>query len=61
MMKVFGCLSLFSPSPANLSTFQLGDLAGRWGVLTTINGSVSQRAIFDHYGKQRHVQQAHLV
>jgi Cu/Zn superoxide dismutase len=40
---------LYHPSPANLSTFQIGDLAGKWGALTSVNGSIEPRAIFEHY------------
>lgn len=40
---------LYHPNPGNLSSFQLGDLAGRWGALTSSNGSVSERIILDNY------------
>jgi len=39
----------YNPNPGNLSRFQLGDLAGKYGVLTTIDGEVPQRTIRDHY------------
>jgi Cu/Zn superoxide dismutase len=40
---------LYNPSPANLSTFQVGDLAGKWGALTADNGTVPARTIMEHY------------
>ncbi|EIN08705.1 hypothetical protein PUNSTDRAFT_44276 [Punctularia strigosozonata HHB-11173 SS5] len=40
---------LYHPSQGNLSTFQLGDLAGKYGVLTTVDGTVPPRTIYDHY------------
>jgi Cu/Zn superoxide dismutase len=40
---------LYHPSPANLSTFQIGDLAGKWGALTSVNGSLEARTIIEHY------------
>lgn len=40
---------LYHPSPANLSTFQVGDLAGKWGALTADNGTVPARTIMEHY------------
>lgn len=40
---------LYHPTSGNLSTFQTGDLSGKYGLLTTLDGIMPGREIVDHY------------
>lgn len=40
---------LYHPTSGNLSTYQTGDLSGKYGALTTVDGMVPGREIMDHY------------
>jgi Cu/Zn superoxide dismutase len=40
---------LYHPAPGNLSTYEVGDLSGKWGILSTFDGSIAPRSFYEHY------------